>query len=146
MPFDKNCIFCRIVAAEVPSSMVYADDNVIAFLDIGPLAEGHLLLIPQAHYREITSMPPPVCGSVASAIPILGRALLNVTKAEGFNVLCNQGKAAGQAVEHVHFHLIPRRTGDGLGYRWNAGQYAPGRAQELAAIYQQAVAAEHHKS
>jgi len=140
MPRDTNCVFCRIVAAELPSATVYVDEDIVAFLDVAPLAEGHLLVIPRGHYRDVSGMPPGVFAKVTEAIPILGRALLHVTQAEGFNVLCNQGRAAGQAVDHVHVHLIPRRTGDSLGYRWNAGQYAAGRPAQLAAAYQAAIA------
>jgi histidine triad (HIT) family protein len=66
--------------------------------------------------------------------------LKDVTKCEGCNVLANEGRAAGQAVDHVHFHLIPRNPGDGLGYRWNPGSYPEGRAGELAAAFQKAIA------
>lgn len=137
---DAKCIFCRIVSAELPSAVVYEDDGVLSFLDIGPLADGHLLIIPREHHRDISAMPPSLCGKLAAVIPILSRALLHVTRAEGLNVLCNQGQTAGQVVEHVHFHLIPRKSGDNLGFRWHAGKYAAGRAQELAAEYQKAIA------
>jgi histidine triad (HIT) family protein len=73
-------------------------------------------------------------------LPRLGRALLEVTGAEGFNLLVNQGAAAGQSVSHLHVHLIPRKAGDGLGYRWNAGSYMEGRAAELANAYQDTLA------
>jgi histidine triad (HIT) family protein len=143
MSRDNACVFCRIVAAEIPSAVVYEDDAVLAFLDIGPLAEGHLLVIPRDHYRDLSDMPPDSCAKLAEAIPTLARALLRVTKADGFNVLCNQGRAAGQLVAHVHFHLIPRREGDGLGYRWNAGKYPAGRSEHVAAEYQRALAHPH---
>lgn len=139
MSRDANCVFCRIVSAELPSAVVYQDDGVLSFLDIGPLAEGHLLIVPREHHRDISALPPALCGKIAAVIPILSRALLHVTGAEGLNVLCNQGRAAGQAVDHVHFHLIPRKTGDNLGYRWHAGKYPAGRPQELAADFQKAI-------
>ena len=71
----------------------------------------------------------------AGPVPKLGRAVMEVTKAAGFNLLANNGEAAGQVVPHVHFHLIPRIPGDGLGYRWNAGSYETGRANEIADAY-----------
>ena len=77
---------------------------------------------------------------MAAQIPRLGRALLEITGAEGFNLLCNQGKVSGQAVMHAHFHLIPRNSGDGLGFRWNPTSYADGRAAELMSEYQDALA------
>jgi histidine triad (HIT) family protein len=137
---EPNCIFCRIVAAEVPAAVVYEDDSVIAFLDVNPLADGHLLVVPRGHYARLTDTPPETLAELASVLAPLGRALLQVTGAEGFNLLQNNGRASGQVVEHVHFHLIPRKTGDGLGYRWNAGQYPPGRCNELATAFQKALA------
>ncbi len=128
---QAECVFCKIVAGQIPSAKVYEDDACIAFLDIGPLADAHLLLVPRAHYEWITDMPGEQVGVVAGRIPKLARAVLKVSDAEGFNVLQNNGRSSGQAVPHVHFHIIPRREGDGLGYRWNAGRYPEGRLQEL---------------
>lgn len=119
--------------------MVYEDDAVIAFLDVAPLTEGHLLVVPREHFGKLTEVPPSVAAKLGSVLPSLGRALLEVTKAEGFNVLVNEGRAAGQQVSHLHFHLIPRKSGDLLGYRWNPGSYPPGRAGELAVLLQTAV-------
>ena len=127
MTRDPNCLFCKIVAAEIPAAVVYEDDAILAFLDVGPLAEGHLLVIPRDHYAKLTDVPPARCAQVASALPFLGRAVLQVTGAEGFNVLVNEGRVAGQVVPHVHFHVIPRKSDDQLGYRWNAGKYPEDR-------------------
>lgn len=107
----------------------------MAFLDVGPLAEGHLLVIPRQHFVELSDLTGEVAAKIGSAIPRLGRALQEVTHSVGFNLLCNSGEVAGQVVPHVHFHLIPRRGEDGLGYRWPAGVYPNGRAEELAARY-----------
>lgn len=142
MSRDPNCIFCKIIAAEIPTAVIYEDDSIVAFLDIGPLADGHLLVIPREHYTRLTDVPPQLCARMASALPLLGSAALEVTKAEGFNVLLNQGVVAGQAVPHVHFHIIPRKKDDQLGYRWNAGKYPEGRAAQLTAEFQ-AVLARH---
>ena len=140
MASKSDCIFCKIVAGDVPSSTVYEDEAVRVFMDVGPLAEGHLLVIPRDHCAEITSLTPDQAASIGRVLPVLGRALLKVTGAEGFNVLCNQGTVAGQVVMHVHFHLIPRVTGDALGYRWNSGTYPAGRAEELATAVCEALA------
>jgi len=137
---DPNCVFCKIITAEFPAAVIYEDHSILAFLDIGPLADGHLLVIPREHLTRLTDVPPELCAQVASVLPLLGRAALEVTKAEGFNVLLNQGSVAGQAVPHIHFHIIPRKKDDQLGYRWNAGKYPEGRAAVLAAAYQTALA------
>lgn len=140
MARDPQCIFCRIVSAEIPAAVVYEDDAVLAFLDIGPLADGHLLVIPREHAALLTDLSGDSAGRLGSVLPRLGRALQRVTGAGGFNVLFNNGAVAGQVVRHAHAHLIPRRESDGLGFRWNAGQYPPGRAEELAAALQVALA------
>lgn len=139
MSRDPNCVFCKIVAVQIPAAVVYEDEDVLAFLDVGPLAEGHLLVIPRDHYANLTDLSPGKCSKLAATFPFLGRALLAVTRAAGFNILVNQGTVAGQVVPHVHFHMIPRGDADQLGYRWNAGKYAPGRAAELAAKIQAAL-------
>ena len=142
MSRDPNCVFCKIIAGEIPASVVFENEGVLAFLDIGPLSEGHVLVIPHEHYERVVDMPGPALTEIAIVLPKLGRALLEVTKAEAFNVLANNGEAAGQVVPHVHFHLIPRVSGDGLGYRWNVGSYESGRIDELAAAYQAALRAQ----
>jgi len=140
MARDSDCIFCKIVTVELPAAVVFESESLIAFLDVRPLAEGHLLLVPREHYPLLTDVPPAVALKMGSVLPRLGRALLDVTGADGFNVLQNNGEAAGQIVSHVHFHLIPRTRNDGLGYRWNAGKYGEGRAEVLAVEYQTALA------
>ncbi len=121
-----DCVFCKIGAGEIPSFMVYEDDFVFAFMDVGPLAEGHLLVIPKDHYGRLEEMPGELVGRIAECLPKLAAAVIEASGCEGYNVLQNNGVCAGQAVAHVHFHIIPRCQGDGLGYRWNAGTYAEG--------------------
>ncbi len=139
MSRDPKCIFCKIVSVDVPAQVVYEDESVLAFLDVAPLAEGHLLVVPRDHHSRLSEAPPEVCGRIGTLLPPLGRALLRVTGADGYNVLVNEGQVAGQVVPHVHVHLIPRKRDDGLGYRWNAGSYQSGRAEELAGAYQAAL-------
>lgn len=131
MSRDTSCVFCRIVAGEIPSSVVFSDESCHAFLDIGPLAEGHLLVVPRNHYACLSEMPAEEAAGLAGHLPRLGRALRAATGAEGYNLLCNEGRVSGQEVMHVHVHLIPRKKGDGLGYRWNAGTYPPGRMDDV---------------
>lgn len=137
---DPSCIFCKIVAAQIPAHVIHEDRSTLAFLDIGPLAEGHLLIIPRIHAAKLSDLPAEVAGDLGTQLPHLGRALMKVVSVSAYNVLCNEGEAAGQAVRHVHFHLIPRKSGDQLGYRWNAGAYSGNRASELAARFQEVLA------
>lgn len=132
MGSSADCVFCRIVVGQIPCLKVFEDDTGLAFLDIGPLAEGHLLWIPREHYARLEDLPAEPAGRFLRVLPQLARALLTVTGADAYNLLANSGSAAGQVVMHVHFHLIPRRGGDGLGYRWAAGKYEEGRGEELA--------------
>lgn len=107
---------------------VLESKHAVAFLDVAPLARGHLLLIPRAHYLTITDMPSEAVSLVTGHVPELVAALMRMDGVTGVNVLQNNGRSAGQVVNHVHFHLIPRRDDDGLGFRWNAGKYAEGEA------------------
>ena len=98
MSREPDCIFCKIVAVEIPASVVFENESVLAFVDIGPLAEGHLLVIPREHYARLSDLPPDECGQLGAVLPMLGRALLEVTGVESFNLLLNEGRAAGQLV------------------------------------------------
>ncbi len=129
---DPNCLFCKIVAGEIPCMTLLEDQAALAFLDIGPLAEGHILLIPRDHYVTVDQMPAAVAGSVLRHVPALGKAVRAAVNCEGFNVLQNNGSVAHQVVPHVHFHIIPRNRGDEFHFNWPAGTYPAGRIEELA--------------
>ena len=132
MQRDPNCIFCKIAAGEIPSAKLLEDETAFAFLDIGPLAEGHVLLVPKDHYAALDQVPADYAGRLLRHLPALVRAVQQATGAEGVNVLQNNGRAAHQVVMHVHFHLIPRKAGDAFHFNWPAGQYPQGRIQQLA--------------
>jgi histidine triad (HIT) family protein len=131
MDAPVDCVFCKIAAGEIPSLKVFDDATTFAFLDINPLADGHLLVIPRAHYAQLDEMPDDEVSRVTGHLPRLARAVVAATGAEGYNILQNNGAVSGQAVMHVHFHIIPRTGADGLGYRWNAGQYPTGRDRQM---------------
>lgn len=115
---DPNCVFCKIVAGQIPSMSVCETENCLAFLDVHPLSAGHFLLIPKAHYTRLDAMPAELTAEIGGLLPKLGKALQEAVNPEGYNLLQNNGSVAGQAVEHLHFHFIPRVAGDALGYRW----------------------------
>lgn len=120
MAADSDCIFCQIAAGDVPSVQVARSDHAVAFMDIGPIADGHTLVIPRKHYATVTEMP---ADEVAALFELVGRvapAVQQVAGAEGLNLLQNNGRCAGQLVGHVHVHLIPRHPGDGLQRPWPA--------------------------
>lgn len=128
---DANCIFCKIIAGQIPCHKLYEDDRVLAFLDIGPLSQGHCLIIPKEHYTTIDQMPADLACACAAVLPKLSKAIITATGAAGWNVLQNNGAIAGQEVNHVHFHIIPRTDDDGLGYRWLAGTLDGDTAKQL---------------
>ena len=128
---NTDCIFCKIVAGDIPAARIYQDDHVLAFVDINPLADGHVLVIPKRHYVTMDQMPPDEAAALARCLPRLAKAVQSAAGADGLNILQNNGSVAGQVVMHLHVHLIPRVPGDGLGYRWPAQQYPPGRLQQV---------------
>jgi histidine triad (HIT) family protein len=127
----QDCIFCKIAAGTIPSAKVLETDDVFAFLDIGPIAEGHTLIIPKKHYERMEDCPPQTLAAIGGVLGKVAKAVVEATQADGYNVLCNRGRAAGQVVEHVHFHVVPRKNGDGVFNRWPAGKYNAGRADEI---------------
>lgn len=135
----SDCIFCRIAAGEIPSARLLKDETAFAFMDIGPLAEGHVLLIPTRHYVTLDQMPADEAAALLKHLPALVRAVQDATKCEGVNVLQNNGAAAHQEVQHVHFHIIPRRGGDAFHFNWPAGKYPPGRMEQLAESIRQSL-------
>ena len=129
---DTDCIFCRIAAGEIPVTKVHEDDYGIAFMDIGPLAEGHVLVIPKTHAETVDQLTPDQAAGLLRNLPALVRAVQAATGCQGVNVLQNNGTVAHQVVPHVHFHIIPRNPGDEFHFNWPAGNYAEGRMEQLA--------------
>jgi histidine triad (HIT) family protein len=128
-----DCVFCKMVAGEIPVVKVYEDEGVLAFLDIGPVSDGHTLVIPKEHVAKVHECRPEVLAQVGSCLGRVAGAVAEATDADGYNVLCNNGRAAGQVVEHLHFHIIPRRMGDGVFTQWPAYEYEKGRIDDFAA-------------
>ena len=142
MSDSTETIFGKILDGDIPCHRLYEDDHVLAFLDVGPLSHGHTLVIPKerrAHLHELSEESAAALGRV---LPRLARAVLAATGATAYNVLQNNGRAAHQAVMHVHFHIIPRLENDGLGVGWNAGSLDAGDAAELVAAITTALAEE----
>jgi histidine triad (HIT) family protein len=109
---DPGCLFCKIVAGEIPSTKVYEDDQVYSFMDINPLGEGHLLIIPKNHYSTIFDIPPEDLGAVFEAARKISLALKSALDMPGLNLIQSNGRAASQIIDHFHLHLIPRKPGD----------------------------------
>jgi len=109
-----DCIFCRIVAGEIPCSKVYEDSLFIAFLDINPVHKGHLLLVPKRHFVNMLDTPDREAEDIYKIARDLSKAVIEATGCDGVNLLQNNNAAAGQEVFHSHLHIIPRYEGDGL--------------------------------
>ena len=115
----SDTIFSQIIRGEIPSHKVYEDDFVIAILDIAPLANGHTLVIPKEPARSLDDLSDDHAGAVGRVLPRIARAVMKVTGASAYNVLQNNGELAGQAIMHVHFHIIPKLDADsGLRNDW----------------------------
>ena len=130
---DKNCVFCKMVAGQIPVTKIYEDKTVLAFLDIGPLSDGHTLVIPKEHFEKLHNCPAEVLGKIFSCLGKIGKAVADAMSAEGYNLLCNNGKAAGQLVNHLHFHIIPRNNNDELFNSWPSYKYKEGIIETIAA-------------
>jgi histidine triad (HIT) family protein len=140
MGSDPDCIFCKIIAGDIPSERVYEDDRVIAFLDIGPIARGHALVIPREHHPDLLSTPPALLGAVMAAAQKVAAAVTKATGSEGFNLFQFNGRCAGQEVFHLHFHVIPRRPGDGVRFGWTRSSYAEGEMADAGSRIREALA------
>jgi len=142
MSEPQDTIFGKIIDGEVPCHKVYEDEHILAFLDVGPLSQGHTLVIPKERKAFVHELSDESCAAIGRALPRLCRAVMQATGATDYNVLQNNGTAAHQVVMHVHFHIIPKTDSGGLGIGWPAGNLGGGDAQELVASIQAALAAE----
>ncbi|MFH1448283.1 MAG: HIT family protein [Candidatus Micrarchaeota archaeon] len=126
-----DCIFCKIVSKEIPSSVVYEDETALAFLDINPLSKGHTLVIPKKHYGSIHEASEEDMAELAKAVKKVAGAIKKTTGSDGINIIQNNGKAAEQLVPHMHFHIIPRFKDDGLVSKWPTKKYGEGEMENL---------------
>lgn len=131
----SDCIFCKIIDGSIPSTKVYEDEHVFAFMDIAPLTKGHTLLIPKQHVKDIFEMPEDVARNLYAAAPKIANAIKNAFNPQGMNTINNNGAFAGQSVFHYHLHFVPRYDdSDGLKVEWGAklNAYTQEEMQQLA--------------
>jgi histidine triad (HIT) family protein len=128
-------VFSKILRGEIPSHRVYEDEHVLAFLDINPLSRGHTLVIPKEPAETIDQLSDDAAAAIGRALPRIARAIVAATGARDFNILQNNGALAHQAVQHVHFHIIPKhQDGAGLGIVWQPTSMAQSDGKELASL------------
>ncbi|MDR2976930.1 MAG: HIT family protein [Streptococcaceae bacterium] len=108
-----DCIFCKIIAGEIPSTKIYEDEDVLAILDISQATKGHTLVMPKKHFENLLAMSGDEAALLFSKIPDIANRIVNNLGAEGMNVIANCGPIAGQSVMHTHIHLLPRTPNDG---------------------------------
>ena len=104
----SDCIFCKIIAGEIPSYTIYEDEDFKVFLDINPASKGHALIVPKVHYADLYEIDEEVAAKAMKLAKKLATRMTNILGCEGFNILQNNNEAAGQTVFHFHIHLIPR--------------------------------------
>ncbi|MCR5413445.1 MAG: HIT family protein [Kiritimatiellae bacterium] len=117
----NNCIFCAIAEGEIPSFKIYEDELVLAYLDINPFSAGHALVIPKAHSEGLLDTSDETLAAIIARVKKVAAHIKTALPCDGFNIMQNNGEAAGQTVRHVHFHIIPRMAGDPLSFENRKG-------------------------
>ncbi len=126
-----NCVFCRIIAGELPSVKVYEDEYVVAFLDIRPANPGHTLVVPKRHVERLEELEPDEAQALIYAAARLAPAIVRAVGAEGYNILMNIGAAAGQEIAHLHLHIIPRFSNDKCKFHCPRGEPEQDELEEV---------------
>ncbi len=129
-----DCIFCKIVAGQLPATIVRSDERTIAFMDISPATRGHCLVIPRAHAADLTEVPPEDLAACSLAAQDLARRALDGLEADGVNLINSCRPAAWQTVFHFHLHVIPRYAGDPLVLPWTPTPADPAELAAAAAV------------
>ena len=131
----SDCIFCKIIDGDIPSSKVYEDDHVLAFLDISQVTKGHTLVIPKTHKKDVHELTPEIAANLFSVVPKITNAMKETYDLKGVNLLNNNGEFAGQSVFHFHLHILPRHgEQDGFKPTWdlNNDAYTSDQLKEIA--------------
>lgn len=119
---DNNCIFCKISNGEIPSAAIYEDEEFKVILDLGPASKGHALILPKNHFANIYELDEETTAKAFILAKKMANKMTKALECDGFNIVQNNGIAAGQTVFHFHIHLIPRYDNDNVGSFWEAGE------------------------
>lgn len=128
--FHDECVFCRIIAGQLPGAIVSQDDHALAFMDINPVHSGHTLVVARRHFATVYDIPPADLAAVAAMAQRVARAVREVFHPDGLNLLQANGPGAAQSVQHFHIHVLPRRLDDALPMNWTP---APASREDIAA-------------
>ena len=118
----EDCIFCKIANGSIPSKTIYEDEKFRVILDLGPATKGHALILPKEHYADISEIPEETIGDAMKLAKKMAGLMTDKLGCDGFNIVQNNGEAAGQTVKHFHIHLIPRYKDDGQHILWEPGE------------------------
>lgn len=127
----QDCIFCRIISGEIPSTTIYENSKFKVIMDIAPANKGHVLILPKEHYDNIYDIDTATAGELFELAAMTARALKSVLDCDGMNILQNNGTVAGQTVFHFHMHIIPRYEGDTVNIGWKELSYEDGEMKQL---------------
>ena len=127
----QDCIFCRIISVEIPSTTIYENSKFKVIMDIAPANKGHVLILPKEHYDNIYDIDTATAGELFELAAMTARALKSVLDCDGMNILQNNGTVAGQTVFHFHMHIIPRYEGDTVNIGWKELSYDDGEMEQL---------------
>ena len=130
----EDCIFCKIVSGEIPSQKVFEDENTFAFLDINPSSKGHSLVITKKHYETLVDVPEDELKQLIISVKKVSQAVIKATNSKGFNILQNNNKVAGQIVNHIHFHIIPRSESDSINFSLGSKQAEANELEKVAEL------------
>ena len=131
-----DCIFCRIANGEIPSRTLFEDDQFRVILDLGPAARGHALILPKELYEDLFGIPEDTAADAMRLAKRMAAKIAGALSADGFNLVQNNGEAAGQTVRHFHMHLIPRYRGDGQTIGWTPGEPSAEELDETLKLLQ----------
>lgn len=130
---SENCIFCKLANGEIPTATLYEDEDFRVILDVSPAAKGHALIIPKEHYANLYELDDELAAKVLVLAKKMITKLTEILGCDGYNIVQNNGEAAGQTVFHFHLHMIPRYKDDGVGLGWKMGELADEDKEELLA-------------
>ncbi|HWT26613.1 MAG TPA: HIT family protein [Mobilitalea sp.] len=129
---QNNCIFCKIISGEIPSTTIYEDGDFKVIMDISPAAKGHSIILPKKHAANLFELDDETASKALIVARKVAKAMMEALHCDGLNVLQNNGEAAGQTVLHYHIHLIPRYENDPVNIKWAPGKYVDGEAAAIA--------------
>lgn len=128
---DENCIFCKLANGEIPTATLYEDEDFRVILDASPASKGHALIIPKEHYSNLYELDDKLASKVLVLAKKMIAKLTGILGCDGYNIVQNNGEAAGQTVFHFHIHLIPRYKDDAVGLGWRMGELTDEAKEEI---------------